>query len=78
MNINTKYCEKCVHFMSDTLSCSAFPNRIPSELLSGKIKHKSRFPDQIGNDVFENEIDFLKSGGIDVSDLERWDDVIID
>lgn len=78
MNKDTKYCSKCINFNSDNNSCPAFPQGIPEQLLSGKIKHKSKFPEQIGNDVFEDKIQFLKDGGIDVSDLEQWDDMIIE
>ncbi|SDJ95679.1 hypothetical protein SAMN04487898_105148 [Pedobacter sp. ok626] len=73
-----KYCSKCINFNGDDFTCAAFPNGIPNEILSGKIKHISKFPEQIGDDVFFDKIQFLKDGGIDTRDLEEWDDMIIE
>lgn len=73
MNIDDKYCSKCVNYNND-YTCSAFPYTIPVDLLSGKIKHTTRFPEQVGEDVFQDKIEFLKSGGIDVTHEEQWDD----
>lgn len=78
MNINIKYCEKCIHFEGVDFACPAFPSGIPTEILSGKIKHASKFPEQVGTDVFVDEIAFLKAGGIDTTYLEEWDDVIVE
>lgn len=78
MNKDIKYCIKCINFNGDDFTCAAFPNGIPDQLLSGKIKHVSKFPEQIGDDVFLDKIQFLKDGGIDVSDLEQWNDMIIE
>ena len=76
--MNTRYCEKCINFNHDNNTCSAFPNGISVDILSGKIKHVVRFPEQVGNDVFEDEIEFLKSGGIDTTYLEQWNDIEIE
>lgn len=73
-----KYCSKCINFNSDNNTCSAFPYGIPVDILSGKIKHVTRFPEQVGTDVFEDRIEFLKSGGIDVTHYEQWDDIEIE
>ncbi|WP_316817294.1 hypothetical protein [Pedobacter nyackensis] len=78
MNKDIKYCSKCINFNGDDFACVAFPNGIPNEILSGKIKHVSKFPEQMGDDVFLDKIQFLKDGGIDTSDLEQWNDMIIE
>jgi hypothetical protein len=73
--INPKFCEKCINFNSDNNTCGAFPYGIPVDILSGKIKHTVRFPEQVGTDVFEDRLEFLKSGGIDVTHMEQRDDI---
>jgi hypothetical protein len=72
---NTRYCEKCINFNQDNNTCSAFPNGIPVDILSGKIKHVTRFPEQVGDDVFEDRIQALKAIGIDTSLEEMYDDI---
>ena len=72
---DTRYCSKCINFENDNNTCGAFPNGIPTDILSGKIKHLTRFPEQVGDDVFEDRLEFLKSGGIDVTHEEQWDDI---
>lgn len=76
--IRIKYCHKCINY-NDNKTCSAFPNGIPIDILTGKLKHTVKFPEQVGDDVFEDEITFLKSGGIDTTYLEQYrDDQIIE
>ena len=49
----TSSCSSCKHFRRDDFYCSAYPDGIPDELLSGKEKHTEVRKDQIGNTVFE-------------------------
>ena len=72
--IRIKYCDKCINY-NDNNTCSAFPSGIPIDILNGKLKHTVRYPEQVGNDVFEDELEFLKAGGIDVSLEELHDDI---
>ncbi len=77
-NINTSYCNKCLHFDEEKNACNAFPNGIPTDLLSGKIKHKSKFPEQEGNEVFVNERDYWIKEGLEYHPMEGIDDFIIE
>lgn len=43
-------CNKCVHFKPRTISCKAFPKRIPNEILDGDNDHSKPLPNQ-GNDL---------------------------
>lgn len=76
-DIKTRYCNKCLHFDADTKSCSAFPNGIPAALLAGKIKHLSKFPEQIGADVFVNARAFWEKEGLEMHPMEGIDDFIV-
>lgn len=76
--INTSYCNKCLHFDEETNSCNAFPNGIPAALLAGKIKHLSKFPEQIETDVFINAREYWESQGLEFHPLEGIDDFIIE
>ena len=80
MNMNEikiKYCHKCINYNVNN-TCSAFPNGIPVDILTGKLKHTVKFPEQVGDDVFEDRIEFLKAGGIDTSLEEMYDDIEYD
>lgn len=38
-----KYCNKCKHrFLAPGDTCKAFPDRIPDDVLSGKLDHRFR------------------------------------
>lgn len=73
-SINTSYCNKCLHFDEDSNTCQAFPNGIPSELLSGKVKHTSRFPEQVGLAVFINEREYWENEGLEFHPMAGVDD----
>ena len=77
-DISIRYCNKCIHFDAGTLSCPAFPNGIPAGLLAGSIKHLSKFPEQIGTDVFINARDYWENEGLEFHPMEGIDDFIID
>ncbi len=36
-------CLRCKHLYEDKVSCKAFPNNIPSEILSGEVKHDTPY-----------------------------------
>ena len=36
-------CNTCKHFINNTLTCKAFPERIPNDILDGKANHKKPF-----------------------------------
>jgi len=74
-DINTRYCRKCLHFDGDTLTCSAFPMGIPVDLLSGKVKHLSKFPEQVGKDVFVNSAEYWEKEGLQVHWMEFGGDI---
>jgi len=46
-------CLGCKHFQSRKLTCPAFPNGIPSDVLEGFLPHVEVLPDQKGAYVFE-------------------------
>jgi hypothetical protein len=51
-------CKECIWFNNDTgNSCEAFPNGIPIEILTDKLKHISKFPEQVGDFTYQTEID---------------------
>lgn len=77
-DINTRYCNKCIHYDAETLSCPAFPTGIPSALLAGKIQHKSKFPEQIGTDVYVNARDYWESEGLEFHPTYGNDDFIVE
>ena len=77
-DIDTRYCNKCIHYNADTKSCSAFPAGIPAGLLAGKIKHLSKFPEQIGNDVFVNAREYWEGEGLAFHPMEGFDDFIVE
>ena len=74
--INTSYCNKCLNYDAENKSCSAFPNGIPAGLLSGKIKHLSKFPEQKGTDVFVNAREYWEKEGLEFHPMEGFDDFI--
>lgn len=41
-------CYRCKHLNQDEVSCKAFPNVIPSEILTGKLKHNRPYKDDNG------------------------------
>jgi len=75
---NTSYCSKCLHYDADNMVCSAFPNGIPDQLLSGQIQHKSKFPEQVGTDVFVNEREYWESQGLEFHPHDGIDDFIVE
>ena len=44
----TNQCPKCKHLFIGKLSCDAFPNGIPTEILSGNFDHTKEFKDDSG------------------------------
>lgn len=75
---NTRYCNKCLHFNGDKNACNAFPNGIPDEILSGKIKHVSKFPDQNGTDVFVDAYQYWTDQGLTMHPMIGVDDFEIE
>lgn len=49
-----KCAKLCKHYKG-YLSCDAYPNRIPNEILLGKDKHTKPLPDQKNGIVFEEK-----------------------
>ena len=47
--IDSDRCIGCVHYIFD-LTCTAFPKRIPDDILSGVNDHSKPYPGQ-GNDI---------------------------
>lgn len=43
-----KLCNKCKHQNRGTVTCKAFPDRIPREILSGRVDHSEPFPGDHG------------------------------
>lgn len=75
---NTRYCSKCLHFDGGNNSCSAFPAGIPEPLLSGKVKHKSKFPEQEGTDVFVDAYQYWTDQGLTMHPMIGVDDAEIE
>jgi hypothetical protein len=48
----TPICNDCVHRINGTLSCAAFL-RIPKDIIFDRHDHKTIYPGQIGEFVFE-------------------------
>jgi len=70
-------CKRCVWFNNDEgKTCEAFPFGIPLEILEDKIKHTVKFPEQVGDFVFEKEpeIKGLIPDPFDMDDQIRLDD----
>lgn len=76
LNIEVTYCTKCLHYNSEDQTCNAFPNQIPKEILTGKLKHSTKYPEQVGNDVFEDRIKWMKENGLDTTYEDYPDDII--
>jgi hypothetical protein len=55
LTIEAPICSTCKHFYKDEngLSCRAFPNGIPSEIICRKKNHNKVLPKQRGNWVYE-------------------------
>jgi hypothetical protein len=77
-DLKTRYCNKCIHFDADNKACTAFPSGIPSEILSGKIQHKSKFPEQQGTDVFVNAREYFENEGLVFHTTFGNDDFIVE
>jgi|GEM_PF-5348579 hypothetical protein len=75
---NTRYCSKCLHFDGEKNGCNAFPSGIPTDLLSGKVKHKSKFPEQEGNDVFVDAYQYWTDQGLKLHPMIGVDDAEIE
>ena len=75
-DIKTRYCSKCINYDAENKACTSFPAGIPAELLSGKIQHKSKFPEQVGNDVFVNAREYWESEGLTLHPTFGNDDFI--
>ena len=51
-SINVPVCNDCKHLIEGTASCTAFPGRIPEDILDGSFDHKTNIP---GDDVIKFE-----------------------
>lgn len=76
INVEVTYCNKCLHYNNEDQTCNAFPSQIPPEVLTGKLKHKTKFPEQEGNDVFEDRIKWMQENGLDTTYDDYPDDVV--
>ncbi len=47
-------CMLCNHY-EGAFTCTAFPERIPQEILSGEFDHTTKHPDQTNDIVFEED-----------------------
>ena len=53
------HCYRCRHFISERedipsgTTCDAFPDQIPSLILTGQVRHTKKHPGQDNNIVFE-------------------------
>ena len=45
-------CTYCKHLKKEDLTCIAFPEGIPDDLLAGEVKHDTPIGGQVGNTVF--------------------------
>ena len=45
-------CNDCVHFVKGTLTCKAFPQRIPEDIMNGDNQHSTTHKEQKNNIVF--------------------------
>ena len=41
-------CDRCLHYKADTVSCTAFPEGVPSVILVGQFNHMTPFPGDHG------------------------------
>ena len=41
-------CSKCVHLKQDNVSCDAFPDVIPQDIIAGVFDHRKPFPGDHG------------------------------
>jgi len=48
ITIDQGKCNKCVHVYANGITCAAFPDGIPSEILIGEFDHSSAYPDDGG------------------------------
>ena len=47
-SIKVPICNKCIHYISGTVTCKAFKKRIPESILDGSNKHQVPFPGDNG------------------------------
>lgn len=52
-------CNICKNYLGD-LTCQAFPNGIPNEILIGENDHSKPLPEQANDIVFEPEKDIIE------------------
>ena len=49
-------CNHCIHVNADWQSCSAFPDGIPGEILTGEVKHTEEYEGDGGIQYEVNEM----------------------
>ena len=47
-SVKVPVCNKCKHLIEGTVSCTAFPGRIPEDILDGSFDHKTNIPGDDG------------------------------
>ena len=47
-SIKVPICNDCKHLIEGTVSCTAFPGRIPADILDGSFDHKTNIPGDDG------------------------------
>lgn len=56
-------CQRCAHWQRGTLTCAAFPERIPTEILANKLSHTTSYPGDHGIHFAARE---------DMTDIPDW------
>ena len=48
-------CSYCKHLNKDKISCKAFPEVIPADIIGGQVRHTKKMFGQLNSIVFEKE-----------------------
>ena len=49
------YCLHCEHYNEKDGNCSAFPEKIPNDILTSHFLHTQKHPDQVGDYLYKGE-----------------------